>query len=143
MAANVPSHVLVRGAGRQPRANKFGVAPVAERRHPRTGELFASKAELKRWLDLELLEKAGHISKLRRQVHYPLIVGAHYDKAAGNWVLPLKVGTYVADHVYFENGVEVVEDVKGFATPEYRMKKRLMKALHDIEIREVRIAAPR
>ncbi len=50
------------------------------------------------------------------------------------------VGRYRADFVYEElrKGVwsEVVEDVKGFLTPMYRLKRKLMKAIYGIDIRE-------
>jgi hypothetical protein len=45
---------------------------------------------------------------------------------------------YVADFVYTENGQQIVEDVKGFKTREYKAKKKMMAAQHDIEIRETR-----
>lgn len=121
----------------QPRRHKYGVASASERRHPRTNELFASKAELKRWLDLELLERAGEISDLHRQVQFPLMIPAH-QAATGNWVLPQYVGCYIADATYRDFvGNFVVEDVKGVKTPEYILKKKLMKALHGIDIQEV------
>ncbi len=137
MAASLPSHVLGRRAGRGPGRNKYGVSPAAERRHPVTNELFASKAELRRFLDLENLQRAGEISDLRRQVHYPLNVPARWDPVSGIGILPYKVGTYIADHVYKNAAGElVVEDVKGCPTPEYELKKKLMKALHGIDIFE-------
>lgn len=135
MASNVPSHVLGRRSGGRAAGNKYGVSPAAERRHPQTNELFHSKAELKRYLELELMQRAGHIAKLERQVHFPLIVKGYWKDGVG--VFDNKVGTYVADAVYEENGVRVVEDVKGFRTPEYELKKKLMFALHGIAIREI------
>ncbi|MBB4861373.1 hypothetical protein HNP46_000184 [Pseudomonas nitritireducens] len=85
---------------------------------------FDSKGEYKRFLDLQLLERAGVISDLRRQVRYPLQIG------------DCLVSTYIADFVYTEKGREVVEDFKGFRTREYLQKKRLMKDIHGIEIYE-------
>lgn len=129
------------GSGDRPaaRPHKYGVSAAAERRHPSTGELFASKAELKRWLYLELLQRAGEISGLERQVQFSLTIPAH-QSTTGNWVLPQYVGCYIADAVYRdESGVLVVEDVKGVQTPEYKLKKRLVKALHGIDIQEVAV----
>ena len=74
---------------------------------------------------LSLLEKGGKIEDLRRQVRYPLSV---------NGVL---VCVYVADFVYRENGKEVVEDVKGFRTKEYRLKAKLFAAVMGFAIEEV------
>lgn len=89
---------------------------------------FDSKKEYRRWLRLKEMLLAGAVHFLRRQVSYRLEV---------NGVL---VARYVADFAYVEGGRLVVEDVKSAYTarlPVYRMKKRLMKALHNIEIKEV------
>jgi hypothetical protein len=47
---------------------------------------------------------------------------------------------YLADFAYVdvETGERRVEDVKGFATAEYRLKKALMLACLNIEVQEVR-----
>ncbi|MHD0644585.1 DUF1064 domain-containing protein [Pseudomonas aeruginosa] len=100
--------------------NKFGAVPVND---PEDG-YFHSTGEYKRWCDLKLLQRAGVISDLRRQVTYRLDVGdTHFGK-------------YIADFVYVENGKEVVEDFKGHRTPEYLKSKRLMKDIHGIDIFE-------
>jgi hypothetical protein len=39
--------------------------------------------------------------------------------------------------VWVENGVRVVADAKGYATREYRLKRKLMKAVYGIEITEL------
>jgi hypothetical protein len=88
------------------------------------GIRFSSKREARRWQDLCLLEKAGQISKLERQVRFPIVIGK------------LKVTTYVADFTYLESGMLVVEDAKGMKTREYVLKKKLMQAVHGIIIRE-------
>ena len=69
---------------------------------------------------------AGIISDLRLQVPYVITVNG------------LKICKYVADFVYIDKGYEVVEDVKGMKTPTYNLKKKLMKAVHGIEIQEVK-----
>jgi len=51
----------------------------------------------------------------------------------------VKICRYVADFGYIENGAVVIEDVKSKITkglPVYRLKKKLMKALYGIDIRE-------
>jgi hypothetical protein len=100
------------------RKHKFGA-----KRTVVDGISFASKLEANRYSQLRLLERAGVIRELRLQVPYKL-------------VLPTK---YVADFVYVDNtdGVEIVEDAKGFRTPEYRRKKKAMREQHGVEIREV------
>lgn len=87
------------------------------------GMLFASKAERGRWMDLRLMEKAGEIKELQRQIRYPLEVNG------------MHICDYIADMVYEKNGL-VVEDVKGYRTEIYRLKKKLMLACHGIEIKE-------
>ena len=46
---------------------------------------------------------------------------------------------YIADFSYFDcdSGQITVEDAKGFKTPEYRLKKKLMLWIHGIRIKEV------
>ena len=87
---------------------------------------FASAAEADRYHQLKYLQRAGQIKNLELQPRYPLHVnGTH-------------ICTYVADFRYTTNdGATVVEDVKGFATRLYRMKARLMFAIHGITIHEV------
>lgn len=72
---------------------------------------FDSKAEYERFCELRLLEAAGQINTLRRQVVYQL-----------------SICKYIADFVYYDvlRQREVVEDVKGVRTAVYRMKARLM-----------------
>ena len=88
------------------------------------GQRFDSKGEARRYQDLRLLERAGQITALRRQVSHRLEV---------NGVL---IGFYRSDFEYVERGKHVVEDFKGVRTPEYRLKKALMKACHGIDIFE-------
>lgn len=46
--------------------------------------------------------------------------------------------TYIADFVYKDkDGNEVVEDVKGFRTDVYKIKKKMMRYRYGIEIQEV------
>ena len=103
------------------------------------GIAFASKKEAKRYAELRLMEKAGEIRDLTRQQSFAIEVNGQ------------KVCGYTADFSYREkqqiagappSGFQgtywplVVEDTKGFKTPVYRLKKKLMKAVYGIEIRE-------
>ena len=85
---------------------------------------FDSKKEAKRYTQLKLLVKAGVVTKLELQPRYDLIINT------------VKCGFYKADFRYFENGKEVIEDVKGMKTPVYNLKKKLIKAIYGIEIFE-------
>lgn len=91
------------------------------------GEVFDSKKELARWLVLRMRVLAGEITELRRQVEFVL-------KVEGE-----KICSYIADAVYKENGELVVEDTKSKFTrtlPVYRLKKKLMKSILGIIIKE-------
>lgn len=90
------------------------------------GIVFDSKKEAKRYCELRLLEKADEISDLEIHVVYHLDVHGYH------------ICNYEADFVYRKKDEDkrTVEDVKGFRTPEYRLKKELMKAIHGIDIVE-------
>jgi len=89
------------------------------------GHRFASQREARRYGELKLLEKAGEISGLELQPRFLISVnGVH-------------VCSYSADFRYEKDGRHIVEDVKGVRTPTYRLKKRLMQAVHGVTISEV------
>ena len=88
------------------------------------GIKFDSKKEAARYQQLKLLERAGQISYLELQPRFDLIVNG------------TNCGFYKADFRYQENGKVVVEDVKGMKTPVYNLKKKLMRAIHGIEVYE-------
>ena len=96
------------------------------------GEVFDSKKEYIRYRELALLEKAGQISDLKRQVKYELIPSQRV-----NGKVVERACTYVADFVYTENGKTVVEDTKGFRTKDYIIKRKLLLYVHGIQIQEV------
>lgn len=112
------------------------------------GEAFDSKKEYRRYCELKLLEKAGEISNLERQVEYELIPAQFemvYDERKGGYkkgkCLERKC-CYIADFRYSENGKTVVEDVKGYknsgaAWSLYSIKRKLMLQLYGIRIVEV------
>lgn len=93
---------------------------------------FDSKREAKRYDELVTLEALGVISNLKLQV--PFVV-ADAAILAGR---KAKARRYVADFVYEQDGVRVVEDVKGMLTPEYRLKRHLMKSVLGIDILETK-----
>lgn len=87
---------------------------------------FDSQRELTRWGELKLLERAGKIKDLRRQVKYELIPKIGRMRSI----------VYIADFVYEEDGREVVEDSKGHRSRVYMLKWRLMQWRHNIEVLE-------
>lgn len=90
------------------------------------GVKFGSRKEANRYQALTVLLGAGIINDLRLQVPYKLFCG------------DVVVCKYVADFVYFDTlkNSSIVEDVKGFKTPVYRLKKKIMKACYGIDILE-------
>ena len=111
--------------------------------------VFDSVKEYKRFCELRLLEKAGAISDLRRQVKYILIPtqyatstevytrGPRRGEFKRGQLLEREVA-YFADFVYLdENGETIVEDTKGMRTTDYVLKRKLMLFNYGIQIREV------
>lgn len=107
------------------------------------GSVFDSRKEYDRYCELFLLERAGKIQGLRRQVKFQLIppqrepdiVGKRGGIKKGK-LLEREV-SYLADFVYLQDGEQVVEDVKGMRTTEYILKRKLMLWIHGIRIREI------
>ena len=102
--------------------NKYGAKKV---KSP-DGQVFDSHKEYHRWCELRLLERAGKISDLKRQVAYELIPKQKGERAC----------SYVADFVYLADGKLVVEDCKGCRTEGYKIKRKLMLWVHGISIKE-------
>lgn len=97
-----------------------------------------------------LMQRAGEISDLRRQVPYELIPAQRepservYQKGPKKGQpIPGKIIEravfYVADYVYTDNktGKTVVEDTKGVKTKDYIIKRKLMLFLHGIRVQEI------
>ena len=97
------------------------------------GFTFDSNAEAHRYTELIALQNLGIIKHLQRQKPYFLVKGGKWTN--GKKYSPVK---YVADFVYEVDGELIVEDVKGFKTRDYIIKKKLMKERYGIEIAEVR-----
>lgn len=92
------------------------------------GLTFDSVKEASRWQELKLLEKAGEIVGLNRQLQIELIPKTKLYRAC----------YYVADFVYFDKrtGKTVYEDTKGMRTEVYKLKRKLLYWRHGIEIKE-------
>ena len=83
------------------------------------GEMFDSKKEAERYKVLKMLENANIISNLSRQVLFELIPKQDGERAV----------KYIADFMYVETatGKIIVEDVKGYRTDVYKIKRKLFK----------------
>jgi len=118
-----------------------GVKPVrANKYHAQKctvdGIRFDSRREAERYRELQLLKRAGRIRDLELQPEYQILVTTIQGRS------PLvKVGRYRADFRYIDTdtGRLVVEDAKSPATrtTAYRLRKRLVEAIHGITITEV------
>lgn len=109
------------------------------------GIVFDSKKEARRYSELRIMEKAGIISDLQRQVKFVLIPAQREPDTVGKrggikkGKLLERECSYVADFCYYvtETGLYVVEDTKGFRTTDYKIKRKLMLYVHNIKIKEV------
>lgn len=126
--------------GYQPTKGELGPPPAPRKaskygntRVTLNGETFDSRREMERYCHLLILQRAGQIQQLERQVPFILSPAVVIN---GRKRPPLR---YVADFTYVERGatVRTVEDVKGTVTEGYRIKRHLMAAM-GIEIKEVR-----
>lgn len=110
----------------------------------RDGMIFDSQREADRWTYLCQLMDAGVITELDRQVTFELLpaqyelstVGVRGGKDRGKCIE--RSVKYIADFVYKDQlGRKVVEDTKGYKTPEYVLKRKMMLYIHGIRIKEV------
>lgn len=106
----------------KPKRSKYGNTRVEFE-----GEWFDSLRELNRFKELRLMERAGEISHLERQPKFKLFCGNAPIKFDSG-----RQAVYRADFAYFSaaENKRVVEDSKGFRTPEYKLKRAIVHAMH-------------
>ena len=92
---------------------------------------FDSGRESRRWSQLVLMEKAGVISQLERQITFELIPKQRLSN--GKCERSLK---YILDFRYIKDGVTICEDSKVKTTDSYIIKRELMLQKFGIEILE-------
>lgn len=98
------------------------------------GITFDSIKESKRYQELKLLERAKEISGLKLQPQFEL-----QPSFKKNGKIYKKI-TYKADFMYFDNRLNktIVEDVKGFKTEVYKLKKKMFEYnFENLELREI------
>ena len=111
---------------RRPSKNKYGAKKT------QVGEIkFDSKKEANRWMELQLLERGGEISDLRRQVKVELI--GQYRPLFTRTGRKMKL---TFDFAYIDGGVQVYEDAKGYPTRDYEVRVAVARAM-GLEVREV------
>lgn len=112
------------GMFRSPGRSKYG-----NKRTEVDGIAFDSKAEARRWGELKMLVAAGEIGSLERQAKYVLIPKQDGERECA----------YVADFTYWKitPGCRIVEDVKGYRTEVYRLKRKLMLYVFGIRVVEI------
>ena len=111
---------------------KYHVSAPEER--TRDGVIFSSKAEMRRYLELKLMEKAGKIRGLTLQPKF-LLFPSFYRKGVFHHSL-----NYIGDFLYYdmEKKRKVVEDVKGVETEVFKIKYKLFCFRHNMELRIVK-----
>lgn len=92
---------------------------------------FGSLKEAMHYTELVLRQKRGEIKNLQTQVKFELIPKQGKERAC----------CYIADFVYEDkDGHKIVEDVKGskqMITDVFKIKKKLMKKVYDIDVKTV------
>ncbi len=91
---------------------------------------FDSKREADYAARLDILKRAKdpkeRVEKIEYQIRIPIIING------------VKICSYIADFkVTYGDGRTETQDVKGFKTPVYKLKKKMVKAVYDIDIVEI------
>lgn len=123
--------------------NKYGNRTFVDQ----GGIRWDSEKEYYRWVMLRQAEKQGLITSLQRQVVFTLLPAVTEEQTVQLKTKTKTVTktaqhpvTYRADFVYTKDGQQIVEDVKGsprMLTKEYLIKKKFMRGLFGIKIKEV------
>jgi hypothetical protein len=97
------------------------------------GMIFDSQKEARRWNELQLMQCAGMITEVQRQVEFVVVPKSEKFRAS----------KYIADFVYRETrtGEIVIEDVKGMrkgaAYQVFKIKQKLMWQIYNYEVIEI------
>jgi len=91
------------------------------------GIRFPSQKEGARYLALKEKQQRGEIASLEVHPVFRCEING------------IKICKYIADSRYIDkrSNQTIVEDVKGYLTKEYKLKKKLVKALFNVDIVEV------
>ena len=94
--------------------------------------IFDSKREKERYVELKALEKIGIIKDLKTQVSFEL---QPKYKIGNKTIRAIK---YVCDFVYIKNEKYVVEDVKGFETEVFKIKRKMFEYVTKTELKIIK-----
>lgn len=124
---------LFKPTSKKPKTNKYQSQKCVY-----NGLQFDSHKELRRYLELRLLERSGQITGLQRQVKFELIPAQKDEKGK----CAERACVYVADFTYFDKNKKLcVEDCKGYkgggAYAVFTIKRKLMLLKYGIKIKEV------
>ena len=109
----------------------------AERRTSSDGIVFDSLSELKRWEELRLLERAGKISELRRQVAFPLEINGRPVVIRSPGYPAGRRCKYRPDFTYYDTqfpDVLTVEEHKGVWTDAARLRVAVAEAIYQFRV---------
>jgi hypothetical protein len=108
----------------KPKRSKYGNKKVMI-----DGILFDSKREGDYYAELKLREKAGEVVGVEMQRPFALLGSTG-----------LLMATYKADFCFWDNVADRFRciDVKGFATKEFKLKRKMMKGLLGIDVEIVK-----
>lgn len=114
-------------------ADGFTSTDKGEQGHGKVEQVFDSRKEHERWLELKLLEKSGKIEYLKTQMC--ICIQPAFVSKTGEKIRAIE---YKADFFYIKNGETIIEDVKGIdkktgkpvTTKEFALKWKLLQALY-------------
>ena len=108
------------------------------------GIVHDSRKEALRWEELKRLEEAGEIIELNRQMEFLLVPPQYEETITGKRnkktkrKLVERAVVYRADFVYHDKLGDIhVEDVKGYKTKDYIIKRKLMRYVYGLSIKEI------
>ncbi len=88
------------------------------------GIVFHSAKEAMRYMELRIRQRAGEIQGLELQPKWPIVIEG------------VKVCTVIGDFAYYDlrEKRRIVEDVKGMDTPVSKLKRKLLLAIHGVDM---------
>lgn len=102
---------------------------VRNKYHNRKTKGFDSAKEWRRNQELEIMQRAGEISELNRQV--PFVLMSSYtiaDETTRQGFRTVREIRYIADFTYrLKDGTRIIEDVKGMQTEVFKIKRKLLE----------------